>query len=233
MLISALERYLFFFMSLVLCGIIPSSFRSTYLYGVTALLWSSSLIRGTCDLQLSLITASGLAHSAVHICWPFLNETVEGFDYQYSALPDVFFHATMLAFVWAITKSSVCPYVHIWTTRCIFGAMLNCLFTVYQGTGGYLYIIFNITSIFQAISTAFWIAASIHYGEWGKDVYKLCLGLVNAVIVTNWAFYELDHWGGLQLGLVGFSMKYRYIEALFICCTWVPLLLCQPLNLNQ
>lgn len=226
--IDAFQRYLCFGAGLMLCSVIPHGYRLTYLYAVTAVLWIQSLMRGNCTFHLTLTTMGGLGHSAVHNYWPFLNETIEGFDARYSAFPDVFFHMTMLVFVWVSMKAFLHPTVNKWTLFCIVGAIVNCCLTNYKSMAGVHYLLFNSTSVFQAVSTAFWIAAVMHYGEWDKKSYAKCLGLVNFVIVSNWGFYECDHWGHLGLGLVGLSMKYRYIEGLFIVCTWVPLVLFKP-----
>ena len=217
-------RYFCFSTALMLCSIIPHGYRLSYLYGITILLWLYSVILGHCTFHLSLFTMGGLAHSAVHNYWPFLNESVEGFDTRYSSFPDVVFHTVMLVFVYMSTKSVLDPTVNKWTRIFIVGSLVNCALTNYKSMDTTHYVLFNISSIFQAISTAFWIATTLHYGEWNKHSYKKCLFLVNFVIVYNWVLYEFDHWAHLGLGLVGMSMKYRYIEGLFICCTWIPLI---------
>ena len=112
--------------------------------------------------------------------------------------------------------------------------MLNCVFTNFENKNKksyfYLffnnpsYLIFNLTTSFQAVSTAYWIAFCLHYGEWNKKQFPYYLFLCNLVIVSNWFWYNCDDIFSLGIGLIKISMKYRYIEGLFIVSSWVPLL---------
>ena len=226
--ISVIQRYTCFCLALGICGLIQHDYRLIYLYVITVMLWLFAIFRGTCTFHLSLFTMGGLGHSAVHNYWPFLNETTQGFDTRYSAFPDVLFHMTMLVFVWVSMKVFLRPIVQKFTIFAIIGSIINCALTNYTSVDSMHYVFFNSTSVFQAISTAYWIATSIHYGEWDKCSYAKSLFYVNFIILSNWGFYEYDHWGNLGLGLVGLSMKYKYIEGLFMCSTWIPLVCFKP-----
>ena len=225
-----LVRYGSFVTGLAVLALVPAEHRSWYLYGTTCTLWAMSFVSGHMTVHLTLITAMGIGHSIVHRMYPFLAETVEGFDDSYPALPDVAFHAQMLLFMWLSTRRYISPTMNRYTAVCIVGSFLNCLVSGYKDRADAQYIVFNISSVFQAISTACWIAGCIHYGKWGKRYYAPCLALTTTIIVGNWGVYQYDHWAQLKLGLVAMSMHYRYIEGLFIVCAWIPLA-CSMLSL--
>lgn len=224
--ISPVGRYAFWAASLTILTFIPNEFRLPYLWLGTLVLWMYALFTGNMTYHLTLTALGGLGHSGVHNIWPFLNDTPEGFDDDVSAFPDVFFHMTMLVFVWVTQRAFLSPTVDKVTIFCILGATINCCLTNYKEGMGLHYVIFNLTSVFQAISTAFWVAAVLHYGEWDKKSYGKWLAGTNVYFIVNWALYNMDHfevWPSLKL--MQLSMRYKYIEGLFIVCTWIPLLL--------
>jgi hypothetical protein len=226
-------RYLFFISGLLLNTIIPSSLRGMYLWSGTLFFLSLCLLNNRLTKGLIITTIGGLGHSLVHIIWPFLDEKV-GYVSHITALPDVLFHSLMLIFVWFKMRKFISTKLNIITIFCIIGSILNCIFTnFYKGentsyfilffTNPY-YLIFNLTTSFQAVSTAYWIAFCLHYGEWHNKNFPYYLLLCNTVIVSNWFWYNCDDIFNLGIGLVKISMKYRYIEGLFIVSTWIPLL---------
>jgi hypothetical protein len=231
--LSIINRYILFVCGLLFSTILPSSYRGIYLWYGTIFAIFISLLKRKLTFKLLIMAISGLGHSAVHLYWPFLDPKL-GYVPNISALPDVLFHTLMIIFVWLNIRKKVSKYINIFTIFCIFGSILNCIFTNFKNTNKnsyyYLffnnpyYLIFNLTTCFQAVSTAYWIAFSLHYGEWYKSSFKYCLFMCNLVIVSNWFWYNCDDIFDLGIGLIKMSMKYRYIEGLFIISTWIPLL---------
>lgn len=223
--ISPVGRYLFWFVTLTALTFMDNEYRLPYLWSGTIVLWLYSFFTGNMTFHLTLIAVGGLGHSLVHNIWPFLNDSPEGFDGSVSVFPDVFFHMTMLVFVWVTQRAFLSPTVDRATIFCIIGAIFNCCLTNYKEGLGLHYVLFNLTSVFQAVSTAFWVAAVLHYGEWDKKSYGKWLFSCNIYFIINWALYNMDHfdvWPSLKL--MQLSMRFRYIEGLFIVCTWVPLI---------
>ena len=231
--ISIIHRYLLFIAGLLFSTILPSDYRGLYLWRGTFLAILISAFRGQLTNRLLVTSLSGLAHSAIHLIWPFLDAKI-GYNPNVSALPDVFFHSLMMIFVWINIRNKMDNKpLQIITQLCIVGTLLNCVFTNFKfNTTNYYqlflnnpqYLIFNLTTSFQAVSTAYWIAFSLHYGEWEKKSFIYGLFLCNLVIVSNWFWYNCDDIFDLGIGLIKMSMKYRYIEGLFIVSTWIPLL---------
>lgn len=235
--ISIIHRYLLFIGGLLFSTILPSYYRGLYLWYGTFLAILISGYRSQLTNRLLVTSLSGLAHSAIHLIWPFL-DAKRGYNPNVSAFPDVFFHSLMMIFVWINIKNKIDNRtLQIITQLCIAGTLLNCVFTNFKTynnfkTNNYYYLflnnphylVFNLTTSFQAVSTAYWIAFSLHYGEWHKRSFVYGLFLCNLVIVSNWFWYNCDDIFNLGIGLIKMSMKYRYIEGLFIVSTWVPLL---------
>lgn len=233
--ISIVNRYILFITGLLFCTILSESLRGLYLWFGTFLAIIISLSRNCLSLKLFIISLGSLCHSTVHIYWPFL-DSQKGYMPDISAFPDVCFHSLMLIFIWFNIRNNVSKSIQMITIFCIFGSILNCIFTNFNNfnninnTYHYLffnnryYLIFNLTTSFQAVSTAYWIAFVLHYEEWYKKSFTYCLFLCNLVIVSNWFMYNCDDIFDLKIGLIKMSMKYRYIEGLFIISTWIPLL---------
>jgi hypothetical protein len=232
-MISEKYRYIFFISGLLFNTIIPSSLRDYYFLYITLFSLSVCLINNKLTKGLVVTTLGGLGHSLVHKIWPFLDENL-GYVPYITALPDVLFHSIMLIFIWFKIRKFISRKLNIITILCILGSILNCIFTNFdnknQKSYFYLfftnpyYLIFNLTTSFQAISTAYWIAFCIHYGEWNNKMFPYYLLLCNTIIVSNWFWYNCDDIFDLGIDLIKMSMKYRYIEGLFIVSTWVPLL---------
>jgi len=235
--ISIAGRYGLFVGGLGLLTALPYDFRGPYLWGTTFALTLYSMFKGEMTPHLFMTVAGGIIHSAIHLIWPFLDDVV-GFNPEVSALPDVFFHTIMLVFMWYSMKKDLQPAVNYFTMFCIAGAFLNCVFTGFKTTqkdsyaelllSDVFYAIFVITTVFQAISTAYWIACVLHYKEWHDIRFVYGLFTCVTVIVSNWFWYHMDDILQLGIGLVRLSMLFRYIEALFIICTWVPLSFTKP-----
>ncbi len=231
--ISIIQRYILFITGLLFSTILPSSWRGLYLWYGTFLAIVISLYKEKLTNRLLVTSLSGLAHSAIHLIWPFL-DAKRGYNPNVSAFPDVFFHSLMIIFVWINIRNKIDNRsLQIITYLCILGTLLNCVFTNFKTSSNNYYqlflnnpyyLVFNLTTSFQAVSTAYWIAFSLHYGEWEKKSFVYGLFLCNLVIVSNWFWYNCDDIFGLGIGLIKMSMKYRYIEGLFIVSTWIPLL---------
>ena len=230
--ISPIKRYYLFVFGLLLSTIIPSNYRGLYLWYGTFLSIIISLFNKQLTKGLLIIALGGLGHSAVHLYWSFL-DPYKGYVPDISAFPDVLFHSLMLIYVWFNIRNKISNFLQYTTFLCIIGSILNCIFTnfktVNNSTYHYLffnnpyYLIFNLTTSFQAVSTAYWIAFALHYGEWYKKDFKYYLFLCNLIIVSNWFWYNCDDVFDLGIGLIKMSMKFRYIEGLFIVSTWIPL----------
>lgn len=226
------SRYGLFVTGLLVNTFITESFRGLYLWYGTLIAIYISLLKRQLTNRLLVMSLGGLGHSFVHIHWPFL-DAKNGYVPGISAFPDVLFHSFMLIFVWFNIRNRVSKGVNLVTIFCIFGSILNCIFTnfktINRSTYRHLffnnprYLLFNLTTSFQAVSTAYWIAFALHYNKWHKQSFKYCLLLCNIVIVSNWFWYNCDDVFELGIGLIKMSMKYRYIEGLFIISTWIPL----------
>lgn len=231
--ISIIERYILFIIGLLFTTILPTYIRGLYLWGGSFIAIIISFYRKQLTNRLLIISLSGLAHSAIHLWYPFLDSN-KGYNPDISALPDVFFHSLMITFVWINIKNKIeNKNVKTITKFCIIGTLLNCIFTNFKSDSNnyyYLflnnpyYLVFNLTTSFQAVSTAYWIAFSLHYGEWNKKSFIYGLFLCNLVIVSNWFWYNCDDIFNIGIGLIKMSMEYRYIEGLFIVSTWIPLI---------
>ena len=229
---NIITRYILFITGLLVSTVIPESSRGLYLWYGTLIAIYISLLRKQLSNRLLIMSLGGLGHSAVHIRWPFL-DAKNGYVPHISAFPDVLFHSFMLIFVWFNIRNKVPKNVNLITIFCIVGSILNCIFTnfktVNRNTYYYLffnnpqYLLFNLTTSFQAVSTAYWIAFALHYNKWNRPSFKYCLLICNMVIVSNWFWYNCDDLFELGIGLIKMSMKYRYIEGLFIVATWIPL----------
>jgi hypothetical protein len=240
--ISIIQRYILFITGLLFSTILPSSWRGIYLWYGTFVAIVISLYREQLTNRLLLTALSGLAHSAIHLIWPFLDDK-RGYNPNVSAFPDVFFHSLMIIFVWINIRNKINNIsLQIITYLCILGTLLNCVFTNFKTSNNnyyYLflnnpyYLVFNLTTSFQAVSTAYWIAFSLHYGEWEKKSFVYGLFLCNLVIVSNWFWYNCDDIFELGIGLIKMSMKYRYIEGLFIVSTWIPLLFSNTCKISK
>lgn len=224
--IPTIQRYMLFICGLGITTLVPHSLRGIYLWGGTINALLICYYKQKLTPQLSLITLGGILHSVCHLQWPFLVETRSGFDPSVSSFYDVLFHTVMLIFIWLSMKKYISIYVNGVTKFCICGSVLNCLLTDYKSSdkNDPIYLLFNCTSVFQAISTAYWIASILHYKQWHTDEYIYGLIVCIVTIVSNWYIYECDHLADLGLELIHMSMKYRYIEGLFIVSTWIPLL---------
>ena len=237
--ISPIKRYFLFINGLLLSTILPPQYRGLYLWYGTFLCIIISIFKRQLTPGLLTIALGGLGHSAVHLHWPFLDAEL-GYVPTVSAFPDVFFHTVMLIYVWINIRKNVSNFVNNITILSIFGSTLNCIFTNFKNVNNstyYLlffnnpyYLVFNLTTSFQAVSTAYWIAFSLHYGEWHKINFKYYLFLCNLVIVSNWFWYNCDDIFDLGIGLIKMSMNFRYIEGLFIVSTWIPLIFGKIIN---
>ena len=215
-------RYGLWAISLGVLGCIGPEFRLPYLYGTTLVLWVRSMLRATSCPHLTVTASGALLHSIVHNIWPFLDTTTGGFNIHVSSLPDVLTYLAMFLFVWYTTnRDTLHPAARICTLGYIAGSVVNCR---YPDQYGLHYLLFNLTSVFQAVSTAHWVSMCRHYDRWHRPSYSRWLLFSNVYFVLNWAVYNYDHFF-LEpgIGAIAFSMRYRYIEGLFIACTWIPL----------
>ncbi|AKI80541.1 hypothetical protein QJ850_gp158 [Acanthamoeba polyphaga mimivirus] len=159
-------------------------------------------------------------HSAVHNLWPFLKNT--GYDDTEKSVYDVFCHTIMMMmcyhriyYVQNIVIDSEYLF-HTLSVLFILGAMINCLVSrlIIDSHHNLLHYIFEYTTIFQAVSTGYWVATMLWYNNLNHQDFYYHWLLWIILMTINWFVYKL--WPNL----VGISMRYKYVEAVFIICTW-------------
>ena len=169
----------------------------------------------TSKRETSKFLLIGYIHHLIHIFSPFLDEN--GYNINYTPFYDVVCHLYMIVFCYQLVceKSKQPDIFHTLSSIFIFGSLLNVITSILPVYSKFqiIYIIFSYLSIFQAISTAYWITTLLTYKYWNNFMYNFYL--VSSIIVGIWGFYMYDD------TYVGLSMKYRFIEGLFIISTWV------------
>lgn len=161
----------------------------------------------------------GMFHSAIHNLWPFLKNT--GYDKTETSVFDVFCHAIMMLLCYHHIN-----YVgghitfrnkfHSVSKIFIIGALINCVVSYFitSSNNEYIHIIFEYTTIFQAISTGYWVATMLWYHNLEHIEFYGHWKFWISIMTINWFVYKFIP------SLVGISMKYKYVEAVFIICTW-------------
>ena len=147
-IISVSTRYISFLGGLLVTTIIPHTLRGVYLWGGTLNACIMCYLNNQLSLHLLLISIGGLLHSSCHLYWPFLVETINGFDQSVSAFPDVLFHTIMLIFIWISIRKTLSKNIDILTMFFIGGSAINCMLTNYNSSVNYKneaqYLLFNI-----------------------------------------------------------------------------------------
>ena len=208
--------YALYMCSFLLLALLPTDrLRLLYIHGI-----SCALLLVTSEVVNSFLLL-GVLHSAVHNLWPFLNH--EGYDPKYESFYDVLLHLVMLqmCFKHISSRHNFSPYrkkfFQILSKIFLAGSFLNvvCSSMVNVYDTDISNFIFVQTSIFQAISTGYWTGTMLWYGRLHEEGFFWHWLLWMAVAVVNWVVYLLHE------PLVGMSMKYRYVEAVFTNCVWI------------
>ena len=202
-------QYLGYVLSLAVLFVLPSNwYRLAYLHGISTLL----LIFSHTSLNYFIILA--MIHSAIHHLWPFM--THKGYNQDASPFYDVLCHTVMIYAAHNLVAEHLGSWVWL-SYFFILGSIGNTINSVYLtpkiNTAGDT--AFGFTSVFQAVSTGFWISTMLWYGSWADPSFVTHWLAIIGIMVANWGLYKLSH------KAVGYSMKYNYVEAVFIVCTWV------------
>ena len=203
------HRYIFWVASFVPLFVLENmEERLVYLgslSGVTTLLFlvTSLLYENKPDTKKLVFLAAAVFHSIIHNVWPFL--TSEGYNMNETPFYDVLCHFIMIIMCYCLINKK-----NNYTRFFIFGSFLNVVASFFDGNieTASVHVLFSWLSVFQAISTAYWISTLICYDKWNNHS-KHFLGM-SLFIVGTWGIYMYDD------SYVGLSMNYRYIEALFI-----------------
>jgi hypothetical protein len=214
---SRILSYCFYGISLVPLLILPDSWwRLFYLYTVSTFLFFFS------DFKARIFLLVGVAHSVIHHIWPFLHPG--GYDLSQPPFFDVAWHCFMMVMCYGVIlhwskKHRVLHYNTFYYISVFFiiGSVINTATSISNGesTSDFAHHLFTWMSVFQAVSTGYWIGTLCSWEKWDQHFFPHLLGNV-AFIVGNWALYKWHE------PFVGLSMKYHYIEAIFICSAWVP-----------
>ena len=164
----------------------------------------------------------GMFHSAIHHIWPFLDRN--GYNYLEEEFYDVFCHLMMIFFCFQLIRENYKKYprkhkklINYLTYFFLFGSVLNCIsvFVMDDVPGSIRFNFFTYTTFFQAVSTGYWIGTMLWFHDlenprffyhWITWIFIMC---------CNWLIYKLNEF------MMGLSMTYRYVEGVFMVCTWV------------
>ena len=218
-LIDVKSRYALYFMSLIGLILMPSDWSKVAYLHFGSILLGSFFAK---DNGMRFFVLLGMMHSAIHHIWPFLD--TNGYNYLEQEFYDVFCHLMMIYFCFNLIRENYQEYpekhkkwIHYLTYFYIFGSILNCIsvFTVDDVPGSVSFNFFTYTTFFQAVSTGYWIGTMLWYNDlknprffyhWCAWVFLMC---------CNWLIYKCNEF------MMGLSMTYRYVEGVFIVCTWV------------
>lgn len=187
------------------------------------LLWLhliSILIGLIANYEMKFNILFAMFHSAIHNLWPFLKNT--GYDNTEKSVYDVICHTIMVVICYhricCTENTTISNYYtfHLFSVIIIIGALFNCVISgkAIGSNNRFLHSLFEYTTIFQALSTGYWVATMLWYHHLG-DIYFYSHWIVWIGLMTiNWFVYKF------YPNLVGISMRYKYVEAVFIVCTW-------------
>ncbi|AGF85681.1 hypothetical protein QJ854_gp101 [Moumouvirus goulette] len=209
-----LSGYMTYLAGFIILLVLPTeTSRLYYLHLV------SILVGLFANYEMKFYILLGMFHSAIHNLWPFLKNT--GYDKEQTSVYDVFCHAVMMILCYHhiinVGGYITFNYVfHLASTIFIIGALINCTvsYFVTNNNNEYIHCAFEYTTIFQAISTGYWVATMLWYHNlenikfYQHWIFWIC------IMTTNWFIYKFIP------SLVGISMRYKYVEAVFIICTW-------------
>jgi len=212
------KEYILYCSFLIPLVLLPDSFwRLCYLHGVSMLLIFFT------DYKLRFFTLVAMIHSIIHHVWPFLDNT--GYKLGYTPFYDVLCHILMMYFAYEVINSHIKKKDLQWKSKFkyltyffIIGAIINCLTAIcsYQSFDSQCHQYFAWTSIFQAVSTGFWIATMLWYEKWNDHKFFTHWLVIIVIICANWGLYKYSH------DILALAMDYRYIEAIFMVSTWTP-----------
>lgn len=209
---AILINYILYFCGFIFLLILPSGwYRLLYLHII-------SLIAGSiANDQLKFYVLFGMFHSAIHNIWPFLTE--DGYNNLETSTYDVFCHMMMMIVCYNLIKNNIKKnkiIFHLLTYTFLLGSFLNCIvsYLIIGNNDEFVHFVFEYSTIFQAISTGYWISTMLWYdNHTHKDFIKHWFGWI-ILMSINWLLYKtIDN-------LVQISMYFKYIEAVFMICTW-------------
>lgn len=197
-----------------------------YLYGFSCLLIVATLVLGMIygkqkgAFKSVIPLCLGAVHGIIHIVWPFLDGN--GYNVKQTPFYDTTWHTLMFVYNYYLLKNKFHPpnhkTFHIVSLVVLVGSIFN---TIYSGlmevenTNTMAFKVFSYTSIFQAMTVAYWICTMLwrkNYRDGGFMNHLLCW---NIIIVANWFAYNMSE------HLLSISMQYRYIEGLLITSSWI------------
>lgn len=210
-------RYIIFFAGMLsLALFVDDVARLEYLYLGSATLAALCLF---VDPLLTALLGVAVGHVYIHEIWPFL--TIDGYDLAQPPVYDVLYHFVMMVICWQLIKQSGSKQVPLfYKLNLIFmlGSFLNVFTSIDNGetTNDWQHHVFTVSSIFQAVSTGYWISTVLCYQNWNKSFIWHWLAAI-IIICLNWGLYKYDE------SWVCFSMQYRYIQAVFVVSVWAPI----------
>ncbi|BCS82704.1 hypothetical protein QLL95_gp0215 [Cotonvirus japonicus] len=207
-LIMTYTMYAFYFM--VLLFLPTGKSRLLYLHGV------SIIIILFANYEMKFYILLSMFHSAIHNLWPFLKDN--GYDNREISVFDVACHTIMIALCYQKIISVIDDWqlFHILTMIFFLGSVINCAtsYSIIGTTNPIVHSIFEYTTIFQAISTGYWVATMLWYDHYTNPKFFSHWVMWILLMTINWFIYKF------YPRLVGLSMQYKYVEAVFIVCTW-------------
>jgi len=219
---NTVTRYGLYIIGLLGLFIFPNGWwRVAYLHGVTIFLSLFANDRQRFYMLLAMF------HSAIHHLWPFLKPEI-GYDYREQEFYDVFCHLMMIWYCFQYIKARYAFYspfkrglIHTITYLALFGSVLNCIsvFVMDDVPGSSRYNFFTYTTLFQAVSTGYWLATMLWFNDlqYNPTFVWHWMGCISLMCI-NWLIYKCNEF------MMGLSMTYRYVEGVFIVCTWVMVL---------
>lgn len=211
-----LYNYLGFICGMGILLLLPSEgTRLVYLHGVSTVSWYFA----NDTLRMYILLA--MFHSAVHNLWPFL--TAAGFDPTYESVYDVFCHFTMMFACFQLINQKITnkkKIMNILSIVFLIGSLVNCYNSYYMDNNkdSFNTILFVYTSIFQAISTGYWVVTLLWYNRLNNPQFFYHWILAIILYMFNWGIYKYSE------DFIALSMFYRYVEGVFMVCSWMPLL---------
>lgn len=216
---NTLLRYASYIFGLLVLIVLPDGWwRLAYLHGITVCL---SLFAND---QQRFYMLLAMFHSAIHHLWPFLKPGI-GYDCREQEFYDVFCHMIMIWFCFQYIKSKYYWYpkthknlIKYITYLSLIGSVLNCIsvYTMDDIQGSIRYNFFTYTTLFQAVSTGYWIATMLWFNElYNNNTFVWHWICWIALMCVNWLIYKCNE------SMMGLSMTYRYVEGVFMVCTWI------------
>ena len=164
----------------------------------------------------------GMMHSAIHHLWPFLD--TNGYNHLEQEFYDVFCHFMMIYYCHGLIQENYKKYplkyrklIDKLTYFFLFGALVNCVsvWIMDDVPGSWRFNFFTYSTIFQAVSTGYWIGTMLWYNNLKDQQFFHHWYSWVILMSVNWLVYKLNE------NMMGLSMTYRYVEGVFMVCTWV------------